>query len=599
MKRSIFLLSLVLLLMLVVTGSASAATWTEIQEVDVGISYPSWVQIQRVDVVVYPAQWTLIQTVDVEISQAEWVLIQTVEVSVTIPAGVLLWTGLGDDNLASNPANWNQGIAPFNGADIVFNGTSVKSCTWDLDASAVTVHSLTLATGYTGELTQGDVDMGIGAGGYLQQAGTFVGKPTRNVVCAGQFVKIGGSLKSLNITFTGVASSFTTNTGEDVIYKIRNENSLTIKSGCYVNNIENLGSMVLPTGTFLRYAPTSVGCTFSNAGTITGDGTLNIWLYNHDPGIAFGDISSRVSIRTSYVPTTNPIVTMQGDGTTGPLTIFSQHATYAITFDLNGHSLTAASVTVGTRGNILWGEGTHRIGGLDTSAGSSDFESSQVIMTGGGSIKLANGQKVNDLTLASGTRTMLLSDLDVKGTITGVKNLVLNNYRLILSGSSKVGSYPSNFNVSEPVFIPIISPIQDGLQIYGDIPRWLRYDAVKGGLYGIPTQLGMNDFNITVYSPYVSLLTQRISFAVVDVPTIEHASKGQSIGNIISIVLTMFIVGICGITRSPSGGFDYDVSNALLGAAVGISVLVFASVIPSYGLVLVALIFVAMYWGGR
>ena len=75
--------------------------------------------------------------------------------------------------LASDGAHWSLGRAPVDGDDVVFDGTSVNNCSWDLDASLVTVHSITIAAGYTGTVTQGDVDTRIGAGGY-SQCGTFL-----------------------------------------------------------------------------------------------------------------------------------------------------------------------------------------------------------------------------------------------------------------------------------------------------------------------------------------------------------------------------------------------------------------------------------------
>lgn len=597
MKRSILLLSSVLLLTLVATSSVSAATWTEIQEVDVGISYPSWVQIQRVDVVVYPAQWTLVQTVDVEISQAEWVLIQTVEVSVTIPADVLLWTGLGDDNLASNPANWNQGIAPFNGADIVFNATSVKDCTWDLTTA---VYSFTLATGYTGEVTQGDVDMSIGAGGFRLLSGIFNPNSLRMVYCDGDVIYgSSGSVLPDKLGLQMEPGEHTLSLAKELRFRtLINKAELThLGNTLFLNNHVNDGTIYLDGVIRFYYTDVTLSGRYIGNGELLFSRKALVGLNLYTAPDAVIDVNLNFRNEDDFNP--NLYMLLSDLSTHKSVQVQSIHGEYPeVRIDANGHSLTADSVTVGTGGNILWGEGTHRIGGLDTSAGASDFETSQVIMTGG-SIKLGAGQQINDLTLVAGTRTKMLSDVDVKGTIVGIQNLLTNNHRLIISGATRIGAYDSQFNVSEPVFIPIVTPIQSGLEVYGDIPRWMRYDADKGGLYGIPTQLGMNDFNVTVYSPYVDLMTQHISFAVVDVPTSEHASKGQSVGNIISIVLTMIIVGICGITRKSNGGFDYDVSNALLGAAVGISVLVFASVIPSYGLVLVALIFVAMYWGGR
>lgn len=60
------------------------------------------------------------------------------------------WSGGGSDNLASNPANWSDSTPPQNGDVIVFNSTSSKNCTWDMN---ITVASLSINTGYTGMVT--------------------------------------------------------------------------------------------------------------------------------------------------------------------------------------------------------------------------------------------------------------------------------------------------------------------------------------------------------------------------------------------------------------------------------------------------------------
>lgn len=54
--------------------------------------------------------------------------------------GTWRWTGAGEDALASNPANWEDGAgaatAPTIGADVVFDADGAeKPCTWDLDVA--------------------------------------------------------------------------------------------------------------------------------------------------------------------------------------------------------------------------------------------------------------------------------------------------------------------------------------------------------------------------------------------------------------------------------------------------------------------------------
>jgi uncharacterized protein YkwD len=60
------------------------------------------------------------------------------------------WDGGGSDNLASTPANWTGNVIPPDGVNIIFDNTSSKSCTWDLNQ---TYKSLTIGSGYTGTVT--------------------------------------------------------------------------------------------------------------------------------------------------------------------------------------------------------------------------------------------------------------------------------------------------------------------------------------------------------------------------------------------------------------------------------------------------------------
>ena len=59
------------------------------------------------------------------------------------------WTGGGADNLASNPQNWSENRVPQNGDKIVFDETSSKNCTWDIN----TAPAFLSLTGYTGTVT--------------------------------------------------------------------------------------------------------------------------------------------------------------------------------------------------------------------------------------------------------------------------------------------------------------------------------------------------------------------------------------------------------------------------------------------------------------
>ena len=115
----------------------------------------------------------------------------------TIP--LYVWDGEGSTELASEAANWYQDIGgvivndvlPTNNSHVLYDATSVKSCTWDLAYPQFVAYSLTLATGYTGTLTQGDVDIGIGAGASRWRGGDVHRVGVQQVYCAGISIRVG------------------------------------------------------------------------------------------------------------------------------------------------------------------------------------------------------------------------------------------------------------------------------------------------------------------------------------------------------------------------------------------------------------------------
>jgi hypothetical protein len=61
------------------------------------------------------------------------------------------WTGnaLNNDENASNPDNWSGGVVPQNGDNIVFDDTTQRNCTWDIDSKPGFLSLI----GYTGSIT--------------------------------------------------------------------------------------------------------------------------------------------------------------------------------------------------------------------------------------------------------------------------------------------------------------------------------------------------------------------------------------------------------------------------------------------------------------
>ncbi|MGH9821411.1 MAG: hypothetical protein ACRD43_14690, partial [Pyrinomonadaceae bacterium] len=66
-------------------------------------------------------------------------------------AGPKTWDGGGLTNNWSDAANWSDDIIPTSGDDVIFDGTSTKDATIDVD---ITVSSINIGGGYAGTITQ-------------------------------------------------------------------------------------------------------------------------------------------------------------------------------------------------------------------------------------------------------------------------------------------------------------------------------------------------------------------------------------------------------------------------------------------------------------
>jgi hypothetical protein len=88
-------------------------------------------------------------------------------------AATRTWTGLGATSNWSLAANWSGAVVPVAADTVVFDATSVKDVTIDVNVS---VASVTVGAGYTGTLTQSaGRTVTVGAAGWNQAGGTFAG----------------------------------------------------------------------------------------------------------------------------------------------------------------------------------------------------------------------------------------------------------------------------------------------------------------------------------------------------------------------------------------------------------------------------------------
>lgn len=77
------------------------------------------------------------------------------------------WNGGGADNLASTAGNWAGSVLPPTGDSILFNNTSSKNCTWNINDVNKTYTVLVIDGGYAGAVT-------IDATGILTISGTYI-----------------------------------------------------------------------------------------------------------------------------------------------------------------------------------------------------------------------------------------------------------------------------------------------------------------------------------------------------------------------------------------------------------------------------------------
>lgn len=89
------------------------------------------------------------------------------------PSATRTWDGGGATNNWSEAANWSDDIVPAAGDTVVFDATSTKNATLDVNVS---ISFLDIKAGYTGTISQGASNLTLTNGNAWQQAGgTFAG----------------------------------------------------------------------------------------------------------------------------------------------------------------------------------------------------------------------------------------------------------------------------------------------------------------------------------------------------------------------------------------------------------------------------------------
>jgi hypothetical protein len=342
---------------------------------------------------------------------------------------------------ASTDANWSLGHAPLTGEDVVFDATSVNNCAWDIPATIVP-NSITLATGYSGTVTQGAVDMSIGAGGYAQAAGTFTALGAKTITLAGSLTHTGGTftLSVANLISTGTGVTISTVEAGGGFAHLRVSGSATVTSAgtsqtCYTLTVDSGASLAIATGKTLQ-AKYFAGRTFNNAGTIAGPGTLKVSLYDVEMSVTFGTVTAPVIVEAYSSATANRTLTLGANTVLGSsLTVQSAHASYTMTLASGNYTLSVAgAVTLGARGVLSQGTGQWSFGSYTQSGASSVF-------TQGGPVSVSGDTVISDGTLTGDpTKTWTCGG---NFTQTGEPTIPNGKLALVMSGTATLANSAS------------------------------------------------------------------------------------------------------------------------------------------------------------
>lgn len=381
----------------------------------------------------------------------------------------------GDGNKATCAANWSGDVAPTSGDDVVFNGTSTKDCTFNIDITGYTFNSFSLNAGYTGTVTlslalpvanaltvasgtltgqNGAVSYNMSAGSFSQTGGTFTaGNSTNITITTAGFVRTGGTYNPSSSTVI-LQGSGTVNDGGATLFGVTvaatgtytlaapldlsmrltvsggtldtsSSNNYAINAGAFTQT----GGIVNANNSAINFTLSSGGVFEHSGGTFNGGGstvTLNATL---------GTSNLRGTGLYNLIVTGGATYKLTGTTTvTNTLTLSSgildtdstnNYALNAGSMALSGGTLTANSSTITVTGSS---------GTWNKTAGTFTAGGSTVTLQGQGTLQ-PGGSSFNHLTINSTGTYTLAGALTANGTLT-------------LSGGTLDTSGVSNYTVT-------------------------------------------------------------------------------------------------------------------------------------------------------
>lgn len=162
----------------------------------------------------------------------------------------ITWTGLGGDQLWTNPLNWTDETVPGPGDIALFNSICGANCNVNINAN-ISVRGFRLLSSYTGTITKNaGASVSVAAGGWLQDSGTFAGSNS-NITVTSTFTQTGGVFTAPTATF---AIGQEECTGSKLIFSItggtfnHGSGRLKFQQGRTVGSCQGHYSIAVPAG---------------------------------------------------------------------------------------------------------------------------------------------------------------------------------------------------------------------------------------------------------------------------------------------------------------------------------------------------------------
>ncbi|WP_317898611.1 hypothetical protein [Aurantibacillus circumpalustris] len=439
------------------------------------------------------------------------------------------WASTGSTSFSTS-ANWSPNGNPGPGDDIIFNGSSIINCDFDID---VDVTNISINAGYTG-LVNGLAGSHVFRGDFSQSVGTFSASSS-NIGISGSMSFTGGTfdhngglitLKVNDLVVTTIAGSIAFNDlsindrGVGVPQRTvdfgtnTTVNNLILNGGSerfgYLGSVNILSSLVIGGTNTGNPSPNSGTFTFSGAGPISITGATNA-TRNKLPNLVF-NTSGNISITGN--------VNVQGNwtGTQGILTAGSSIVNmYGSSATINGTAAAFNDLTIQTGASVTMPASEVKIGGSLTRTGTLTFQSTSSLGFNGAG---AQSVSLGGITLAGitayntgGTRAVTLSgSINVLDSIKAELNTTLNTGgSLTLKSNSSLTARVAESNgtisgsATVETFIPGGATGWANLGVRGvnsqSVANWDTHSS-SGGLNGIPMTCSLCSFPSDALGPW-------------------------------------------------------------------------------------------------